>query len=161
MEEFQFIWEIQTADAAKHKRGYRRGRITKTKAIVEECLALSLGDLRLDRIDSIVEGLAKDIRQHDALQERFEQILERDTTMTEEAWAEELQSAENHHDSHQDILRQARALWSNLEWYLECEEIRTEFARFESKANPDVPEYETEGAKLKTSTSSRQGQGFH
>ena len=133
---------------AKDKRASRRGQLTKAKLKPAEFKSKELDSVPPYVVQTCLAKLKKDIHLHEAIQQRYQELMEEGKAQPD-VDAEEEDSAAETHEEHLDLLRQ-------MEEYLECfncviksKNLRAKYSMFRDTMSMETPEFESESLTLR------------
>ncbi len=141
--------EVRTSELAKDKRTARRGQITKDKLKLVELKAKSLDSISSTALQSLLTKLKRDLLLHEAIQQRYEELLskeESDATLIEE----EEQSTILVSEEHQELLCQLEEFRDCVDCSDDFRKLRARFSMFISAMDAENPGFETDCTPFRT-----------
>ena len=147
MEDLAAIAEINNLDMVKGKRTNKRRRITRLKTKLDDFNGMPLRELRDEDLTDLKHNLLKEIKLHNALQNRYESLFESDDP-SEDAIAEELSTSDDVKDTHSQLLRRMETLINRRKHYIGALNIEREFQLFMDTADPSISQFEKDAIKI-------------
>ncbi len=125
MDDLEAIGCIDSLDSAKGKRTFRRGRITRLKARFDELQAVPFRNLQLKDLGNLKGDFRREVKIHNALQTRYEELLEQRSATSEEM-ADEMTSSEDIKDQYRQYVRDVDSLHERYMAYQEIVAVESE-----------------------------------
>ena len=147
MEDLAAIAKINNLDMVKGKRTNKRRRITRLKTKLDDFNGMPLRELRDEDLTNLKHNLHKEIKLHNALQNRYESLFESDDP-SEDAIAEELSTLDDVKDTHSQLLRRMETLINRRKHYIGALNIEREFQLFMDTADPSISQFEKDAIKI-------------
>jgi len=146
----QSISAISSIEMIKLKRASRRGKLTKLSKRIDDNILLPLHEQSASTLLKLKEDFTKEKHLHEKIQSRYEQLLEREETPTEQM-SNELQASEDISDQHEDTLQALEDDYQSLLLVMESRNIERECRTLLEILEPSVGEFESDASKAQAS----------